>query len=87
MRSITTLAACALLALPLVSVSPAHADDFMDKAQKFFNNDNDRDRDRDAYERGRRDQMQQAERDRWQRERERDWYREHRPRDDYSYSR
>ena len=85
MRSLSAMAACALLALPLISVSPARADnDFFDKAQKFFNNDNDH----DAYERGRRDQMrqQQAERDRWRREHERDWSRDHRDGDSYGYN-
>ena len=43
MRSITAIASCALLALPLVSLSaPARADsnDFMGQAKKFLNNDN-----------------------------------------------
>ena len=65
MRSVTAIASCALLALPLVSLSsPARADnnDFLNQAKKFFNDDNDR----DAYERGREDELrrQQAERDR-----------------------
>jgi hypothetical protein len=75
MRSITAMASCALLALPLVSLpAPARADnDFMGQAKKFFNNDNDRNayergnaNDRNAYDRGRDDELsrQQAERDR-----------------------
>lgn len=85
MRLLTALSAGALLALPLISVSPARADnDLFDKAQKFFNNDNDH----DAYERGRRDawRQQQAERGRWRHERDREWNREHRYRDDNDYS-
>ncbi|MGA9011032.1 MAG: hypothetical protein WB509_00900 [Acetobacteraceae bacterium] len=67
MRSITAIASCALLALPLVSLSaPARADnnDFMGQAKKFLNNDNNTDR--NAYERGRQDELrrQQAEQDR-----------------------
>ena len=67
MRSITAIASCALLALPLVSLSaPARADnnDFMGQAKKFLNNDNNNDR--NAYERGRQDELrrQQAEQDR-----------------------
>ena len=57
MRSITAIASCALLALPLVSLSaPARADsnDFMGQAKKFLNNDNNNDR--NAYERGREDE-------------------------------
>ena len=65
MRSVTAIASCALLALPLLSLSaPARADnnDIMGQAKKFFNNDSDR----NAYERGRDDELrrQQAERDR-----------------------
>ena len=64
MRSITAIASCALLALPLVSLSaPARADsnDLMGQAQKFLNNGNGNDR--NAYERGREDELrrQQAE--------------------------
>ena len=58
MRSVTAIASCALLALPLVSLpSPARADnnDFLNQAKKFFNNDNDNDR--NAYERGREDEL------------------------------
>jgi hypothetical protein len=67
MRSITAIASCALLALPLVSLSaPARADsnDFMGQAKKFLNNDNSNDR--NSYERGRQDELrrQQAEQDR-----------------------
>ena len=83
MRFISAMAACAV-AMPLISVSPARADnDFFDRAQKFLNNDNDR----DAYERGRRDQLrqQQADRERWRRAHERDLAREQRYRDGYSY--
>jgi Ni/Co efflux regulator RcnB len=69
MRSITAIASCALLALPLVSLSaPARADsnDFMDQAKKFLNNDNNNSNDRNAYERGREDELrrQQAAQDR-----------------------
>ena len=93
MRSITAIASCALLALPLVSLSaPAHADsnDFMGQAKKFLNNDNSNDR--NAYERGREDELrrQQAEQDRTRyrpdRERDRsrdDRYRNPNDRDDY----
>ena len=85
MRSITTMATLAVLALPLVSFSSsARADnnDFLNQAQKFFNKDNDR----DAYERGRDDEMrrQQAQQDRqsWRRERDRDLNGYDRDRDD-----
>ncbi len=85
MRSITTIAALAVLALPLVSFSStarADSNDLMNQAQKFFNNGNDR----DAYERGRDDEMrrQQAERDRqsWRREHDRDLSGYDRDRDD-----
>ena len=88
MRSITTMATLALLALPLVSFSSsarADSNDFMNQAQKFFNNGNNGN-DRDAYERGRDDEMrrQQAERDRrsWRRERDRDLSGYDRDRDD-----
>jgi hypothetical protein len=71
MRSITAIASCALLALPLVSLSaPARADsnDFMGQAKKFLNNDNNNNNsnDRNAYERGREDELrrQQAAQDR-----------------------
>ena len=69
MRSITAIASCALLALPLVSLSaPARADsnDFMGQAKKFLNNDNNNNNDRNAYERGRQDELrrQQAQQDR-----------------------
>ena len=87
MRSITKVASLALLALPLVSFSPsARADnDFMNQAQKFFNNGNNSN-DREAYERGRDDELrrQQAERNRqsWRRERDRDLSGYDRDRDD-----
>jgi len=88
MRSLTTTASLALLALPLIATVPqARADnDFLNQAQRFFNNGNDR----DAYERGRDDEMrrQQADRDRrrWHREHDGDWSRYDRDRDSgYDY--
>jgi hypothetical protein len=68
MRSITVIASCALLALPLVSLpAPARADsnDFVGQAKKFLNNANNNN-DHNAYERGREDELrrQQAEQDR-----------------------
>jgi hypothetical protein len=72
--------------MPLVSLSPARADnDLLNQAQKLFNGNSDNGR--DAYERGRQDQLraQRAERDRdhWRRERAREVSREQRYRDDY----
>src|SRR5690348_10733365 len=65
MRSITAIAASILTAAPLVAFGPpAHAgNDFLGKAQRFFNND---DNDRNAYQRGRDDEMRrnEAQRDR-----------------------
>lgn len=91
MRSITAIGSCALLALPLVALSPAAAradNDFLNQAQKLFDGGNNNDR--DAYERGRQDEMrrQQADRDdrRWRRDRERALSREQRYRDDYGYN-
>ena len=94
MRSITTMASLAVLAIPLVSLAPsahAQATDFMGQVQKFFNNDGDR----DAYERGRQDEMrrQQAESERYrarrerERDRDRDWARNQRDQDRYGYDR
>ncbi len=85
MRPIFTLASCAILTVPLLTLGPsARADsnnDFLGQAQKFFNG-NDNDRDRDAYQRGREDEWrrQQAQRDRYQRDHEA--YRNDRDRDD-----
>ncbi len=86
MRSITKMATLAVMALPLVAFSsPARADsnDFINQAQRFFNNNGS---DRDAYERGREDEVrrQEAERDRrgWRRDHERDWSGHDRDRDD-----
>ena len=84
MRSITAIASCALLALPLVSLSaPARADsnDFVGQAKKFLNNDNNTDR--NAYERGREDELrrQQAQQDRNAYRPDRDRSRDDRSRD------
>jgi hypothetical protein len=88
MRSITAIASCALLALPLVSLSaPARADsnDFVGQAKKFLNNDNSNSSNSNAYERGREDELrrQQAEQDRsgYRPDRDRDRSRDERYRD------
>ena len=82
MRLITTMALGVLVAAPLVSLgAPARADnnDWMGRAQQFFNNN--QGNDRDAYERGRDDEMrhQQAEQDRYRyrhrNDYDRDWSR------------
>jgi hypothetical protein len=85
MRSITRMATLAVLAAPLLAFSSsARADnnDFLNQAQRFFNNGGDR----DAYERGREDEVrrQEAERDRrgWHREDDRVWSGYDRDRDD-----
>jgi hypothetical protein len=83
MRSLTMIACGLLIAAPLASLAPqARADnDFLNQAQKFFNNKGDDD---DAYRRGRDDEVrrEQAERDRdrWRREHDRDWSRNDRDR-------
>jgi hypothetical protein len=92
MRLITIATCCIMAFAPLMTPgTPARADnnDFMGKAQRFFNNDNNnRSDDRDAYERGRMDEMrrQQAEQDRYRGDYDRDSRRGDRDRQpDYGY--